>query len=80
MKKFLRLAIPSSITSTLGYLDEVINTLFITSLKDEVLIASVGLGNMTLNMIGMAVLIGLGTALDTLISQASGKGNLKLCG
>ena len=65
---------------TLNYLDEIINTLFIASLGDEVLIAAVGLGNMTLNMIGLSILFGLGTTLDTLLSQAAGTKNLKICG
>ncbi len=79
-KHFLKIAIPNVILLTLNYLDEIINTLFIASLGDDVLIASVGLGNMTLNMIGLSVLFGLGTTLDTLLSHASGSQNLKICG
>ena len=79
-KSFLKLAVPNILLLTLNYLDEIINTLFIASLGDEVLIAAVGLGNMTLNMIGLSVLFGLGTTLDTLLSQAAGTKNLKICG
>ena len=79
-KAFLKLAVPNILLLTLNYLDEIINTLFIASLGDEVLIAAVGLGNMTLNMIGLSVLFGLGTTLDTLLSQAAGSKNLKICG
>ncbi len=66
------MAIPNIILLTLNYVDELINTLFIASLNDQVMIAAVGLGNMTLNMIGLSVVLGLGTTLDTLLSQASG--------
>lgn len=31
-------------------------------------------------MIGLSVLFGLGTTLDTLLSQASGTQNIKICG
>lgn len=79
-KQFFKIAFPNVLLLTLNYLDEIINTLFIASLGDEVLIASVGLGNMTLNMIGLSVLFGLGTTLDTLLSHASGNNNLKICG
>jgi len=79
-KQFLKIAVPNILLLTLNYLDEIINTLFIASLGDEVLIAAVGLGNMTLNMIGLSVLFGLGTTLDTLLSHASGSNNLKICG
>lgn len=45
-----------------------VNTLFIASLGDQALVASVGLGNMTLNMIGLSIIVGLGSTLDTLLS------------
>lgn len=35
---------------------------------------------MTLNMIGLSVLFGLATTLDTLLSHASGSKNMRICG
>ena len=40
--------------------------------------AAVGLGNATVNLCGLSVILGLNSALDTLISQAVGSGNTKL--
>ena len=44
------------------------------------MVAGVGMGNMTINMIGLSVIIGFNSALDTLISQGAGAGKLELCG
>ena len=41
-----------------------INLSFIGSLKDEKLLAGVGLGNMMVNMVGVAVFLGLNSALE----------------
>ena len=38
------------------------------------------MGNMIQNMIGLSIVIGLNGALETLVSQAYGAGNLQLCG
>jgi len=40
--------------------------------------AAVGLGNATVNLCGLSIVLGLNSALDTLISQAVGSGNTKL--
>jgi MATE family multidrug resistance protein len=63
-----------------GYLAEVINTIFIGTLNDEVLITSLGLGNMTINTAVLSILIGLSSTLETLIPQAYGAKNIRLCG
>lgn len=44
------------------------------------MVAGVGMGNMTINMIGMSFIMGFNSALDTLISQSAGAGKLELCG
>ena len=33
-----------------------------------------------MNLMGMSLILGCNSALDTLVSQAAGAGNLKLCG
>ena len=59
---------------------ELINLSLIGMLKEPAMVAGVGMGNMTINMIGMSVIVGFNSALDTLISQGAGAGKLELCG
>ena len=59
---------------------EVINVSFIGHLGDPSLVAGVGLGNMYINALGFAVMIGLNTTIVTLVSQTLGQGNMRLCG
>lgn len=54
--------------------------MFIGHLEDPVLLAAAGVGNMVLNIFGMAIFYGLNSALETLVSQAYGAKNLELCG
>ena len=54
--------------------------MFIGHLEDPVLLAAAGVGNMVLNLFGMAVFYGLNAGLETLVSQAYGAKNLELCG
>ena len=53
-----------------------INLVVVGHLGDPAMIAGVGMGNMSINLIGLSVIFGFNSALDTLISQAAGKGNL----
>lgn len=54
--------------------------LFIGSYNNKSMIAAIGLGNLMINALGLSFFIGLNTTLDTLVSQAYGNRNLKLCG
>ena len=56
------------------------NTIFAGSLDNATKLAGVGLGNAILNMFCLAICMGMNGALDTLVSQAFGYGNLVLCG
>lgn len=47
---------------------ELINLSLIGMLNEPAMVAGVGMGNMTINMIGMSVIVGFNSALDTLIS------------
>jgi len=49
-------------------------------MSDNAMIAGVGMGSVTINFLGWTVLLGLNSALDTLVSQSAGSGNLELCG
>ena len=56
------------------------NVIFASRLNDETKLAGVGLGTTMNHMLGFCIICGVGNAMDTLISQAYGSGNLKLCG
>lgn len=43
-------------------------------------LAGIGIGNSVLNMVPYTLLVGVNTALETLVSQAYGRGNLHECG
>jgi Na+-driven multidrug efflux pump len=61
---------------------ESINLVFINNKPNpEVAVtAAVGLGNATMNLVGFSFVYGFNSVLDTLISQAYGAGDYKLCG
>lgn len=80
LRKILRLAIPAILNNVVRMLMEVINLSMIGQLGNPAMVAGVGMGNMTINMIGLSVIIGFNSALDTLISQGAGAGKLELCG
>lgn len=44
------------------------------------MIAGVGLGSVFANFSGWALVIGMNSALDTLVSQSAGAGKLEMCG
>lgn len=43
-------------------------------------IAGIGLGNRCIQFMGLTLILGMNAALDTLVSQAAGAGNMELCG
>jgi Na+-driven multidrug efflux pump len=57
-----------------------INIAVVGHLGDPAMIAGIGLGNMTVNLIGLSMKCGFNSALDTLISHAAGRSELRLCG
>ena len=60
--------IPSILKSLIFMLIEAINIIFIGYLNKPILVAAVGLGNMTMNLVCVSNFIGFNNALDTLIS------------
>ena len=52
---------------------------FVGSLNQTVPLAAVGLGNIFINMLGVAIFFGLNGAMDTLVSQARGANDKHLC-
>lgn len=60
-------------------LNEFTNTVFLGHSGDDAVLAAVGLGNMMQNCFGLSIGFGFAAALDTLVSQAYGAGQHKLC-
>ena len=75
--KILHLAVPGIICMLVLMIQEMINLVVLGHYNKSDLIAGVGIGNMFVNMAGLSICIGLNGALETLISQAYGAGNLK---
>ena len=61
-------------------IQEQINLIFIGSLQDPAKLSGIGVGNMVMNLLPYALMIGINTALETLVSQAFGRENLLECG
>ena len=49
-------------------IQEQINVIFIGSLKDPAKLSGIGVGNMVTNMVPYSLMIGINTALETLVS------------
>jgi MATE family multidrug resistance protein len=61
-------------------LQQIINLIFVGHMNDAKLLAGVGMGNLIVSVFGISLFIGLNGALETLVSQAFGNNNMKLCG
>ena len=61
-------------------LTNVFSTIFAGRFDDSAKLAGVGLGNTTLNIMCLSICMGMNGALETLVSQAFGYGNITLCG
>ena len=75
-KIIMKIAVPSVFCMIIMMTQEVVNLIFIGHLNNPEMMAGVGMGNMIQNMIGLSIVIGLNGALETLVSQAYGAGNL----
>jgi Na+-driven multidrug efflux pump len=59
---------------------QITSVFFIGNLNDPVILASVGLGNMMVNVLAFAVTQGLNGALEYYVSNAFGLKHYKECG
>ena len=80
--KFAKLALPSVLANLFSFLIMVINSAFAGQFKTDSArkLAAIGLGQMILGMFCRHIYIGINGAADTLISQAYGQNELRLCG
>ena len=66
---------------SMAYFFQVTVALFLISRTGDVKeLSIVGLGDMVLKMFGISFYFGLNSSIETLVSQASGAGNMKMCG
>lgn len=82
-RKIILQVIPASLGMFFSMTQLSVNLLFLGHLKTEqegAIIAGVGLATMLDHMLILAPTLGLNSALETLVSQAYGYGNLELCG
>jgi MATE family multidrug resistance protein len=63
---------PNSLNAAVSYLPKVLTLVVLTDLDE---IAAAGMGQMWCNVSGLSLIVGFGTALGPLVSQAYGAGN-----
>ena len=61
-------------------LQEAVPVVFIGKHNDVEMLAGIGMGNMVVNLLPFALMVGVNSALETLVSQAFGRRNLRDCG
>ena len=81
-KNFIKIAVPSMITTLINYIVMTINIIFVGQLEHDsaAKLAGVGLGNIFLSMFGRHIICSTNSALETFVSQAFGQGKLRLAG
>ena len=80
LKCFLKISVPSVLTSTCSYIPPIINGVFAGRMDRPVYLASMGLTDVCCNVMVYSLLIGLNGAQEMFTAQAFGAGNLQLCG
>jgi len=78
--KIIKLIVPLILTSFFAILSEQINFFFVGNLNNTEALAAVGLSHMVINILAFSFIFGMNSAVETLVSQAYGNNNLKLCG
>lgn len=63
-----------------NYMIQLINSSFAGHLGDEAVMAGAGMANMWLNIFCLSLTVGLNATLNTLVSQAYGFGDFRMCG
>lgn len=70
----MAIAIPNILTGFVQRTQDLINLGFLGHLDDNALIAGVGMASVCVNFMGWSILLGMNSALDTLVSQSAGAG------
>ena len=64
----LSTALPASLGAFIGFSQDTINLIYVGTLGDPKALAAIGLGNLFVTMLGIAVFYGFNGALETLVS------------
>mmetsp|Transcript_12782 Transcript_12782/g.21610 ORF Transcript_12782/g.21610 Transcript_12782/m.21610 type:complete len:275 (+) Transcript_12782:30-854(+) len=76
----LKIALPAIFSSLVYKIRDTFNIIALGHLDEKELMAGVGMGNACIHLMGLSIILGLNSALDTLVSNAAGAGDLELCG
>jgi len=79
LSEMLALAMPQIVYHSMSLVCEVTNTICLGHAGNDAELAAVGLGNMMQNCFGLSIGFGLAAAQNTLVSQAHGAGQRRLC-
>lgn len=74
------MALPAIFGALVFQVQEITNLVTAGHLGDPTIMAGIGLGNMTVNLVAMVPLLCTTHAIKSLVPQAFGRGNLDLCG
>lgn len=80
MKKIFNLAIYPIIGMMFHPAYHIANSIVLGHSADTNLLAALGLGNLTVSILMLSVGVSFNGSLDTLISQAYGQNDVRLCG
>ena len=80
VKEFLSIAFPAMIGNVVFMGQDIINLRFAAQFDDPTVIAGIGLGGMTETIVCQAILMKMNRAMESLVPQAFGRGELDLCG
>eukprot|EP01022_Parablepharisma_sp_SALTPOND_P021396 TRINITY_DN4208_c0_g1_i1.p1 TRINITY_DN4208_c0_g1~~TRINITY_DN4208_c0_g1_i1.p1 ORF type:complete len:483 (+),score=26.67 TRINITY_DN4208_c0_g1_i1:52-1500(+) len=79
-KEIVLLAIPNSITSIVTPLHIIIGLYFVGRLDNVTYLDAVALGGSWVSFFGFSIIFGSASTIDTLVSQAFGRGEYAICG
>ena len=80
LKEIMKIGLPSIISMFSALFIETINSAFVGHLGSEDIMAGVGMANMYMNITCLSVLFGINMTLNTVVSQAYGFGDFRMCG
>lgn len=80
MKEILKIGVPSIVSFCSALFIETINSAFVGHLGAEDIMAGVGMANMYMNITCLSILFGINMTLNTVVSQAFGFGDYRMCG
>ena len=76
----MKIGVPSIVSMCSALFIETINSAYVGHLGSEDIMAGVGMANMYMNITCLSVLFGINMTLDTVVSQAFGFGDYRMCG